>query len=55
MSQVWWIIVLMMMMAAVLSLTWIVLMKYIAGVMVWLSIVVVMVLQAVGIYNFKCF
>ncbi|XP_013780971.2 choline transporter-like protein 2 isoform X1 [Limulus polyphemus] len=49
-SRVWWILILLLLASMVLSFIWILLMRLVAGVMVWLSIICV-----TGLLGFGCY
>lgn len=44
----WWMILIGLVVAMVVSLLWILLMRFVAAFMVWLSILAVLAIQAVG-------
>ena len=47
-SETWWIILIGLAVSMIISLFWIVLMRFAAGFMVWLSILAILALQGVG-------
>lgn len=49
-ANVWWVILICLAVTMVISFLWILLMRYVAGVMVWLSIVVILALQCFGLW-----
>ena len=47
-ANVWWVILIGLAISMVVSFLWILLMRFVAGVMVWISIVAVLALQSFG-------
>ncbi|XP_032776973.2 choline transporter-like 2 [Daphnia magna] len=55
-SKTWWVILIGLAISMIMSFFWIVLMRFAAGLMIWLSIAFILVLQGVGTwYCFKCY